>query len=44
MVNKPKATLSKKMLDGLKNAGGIETRSHEEWVEWKKNNQEDGNW
>jgi len=44
MVNKPKPTLSKNMLDALKTAGGVETRSHDEWVKWKKNNPENGNW
>ncbi len=45
MVNKPKLTqMSDKMRAFLEDAGGVETRSHEEYVEWQKNNPEDGNW
>ena len=43
MVNKP--TKNNRLLANLKSAGigGKETRTHNEWVEWQKNNPEDGN-
>lgn len=46
MVNKPKINKNDKLLAKLEGAeiGGRETRSHDEWVEWQKNNQKDGNW